>query len=75
MSAASLIHNKTLSPVTFFILLLDEPDLRDIITQSLGMTFYQFVSKFSTIYPIVYKSRKITKYITKNNITLPIYTT
>lgn len=70
MSFTSISHNKNLSPVAFFLILLEHQELRDIAKLHLDMSFYDLVTRLSKLYPVLHKSRKIASFIVKHEIRL-----
>jgi hypothetical protein len=56
---ASLAQNKTLTPVSFFILVLNQPQLREIICDSLNVNYYRFISLMCAEYPTIAHSKRV----------------
>ncbi len=69
-SFISLLYNKQLSPVALVIVLVKDKYLRGIVCEYFDMSFFDFAKKLPYIYPVLYKSRKLSSVIKANKLTL-----
>lgn len=58
-SLICLLSNKTLSPTSIIITLIQNPEIRQLICNITDMTYFEFVKKMSYNYDIVNRSKKI----------------
>jgi len=54
-----LIHNKIYNPIGFFIVVIQNKDLRHFICESLDINYYRFVQKMCEEYPTVGVSKRV----------------
>lgn len=74
MTFTSLAHNKILSPVAFFLLLLEDKDLQRLAMHKMEMSLFDIIKHLGRAHPVLHKSRKVQKFITTTNLQLSTQT-
>lgn len=62
-SLTSILHNKDITVVSFFNILLIDPELREQFCMYMQMTVREYVTEFAKRYAILSTSKKIGKYV------------
>jgi hypothetical protein len=66
-SLISLLSNKTLSPTSIIITMIQNPEMRQLVCEITDMSYFEFVKKMSYNYDIVNRSKKILYALNKAN--------
>ncbi len=58
-SLCTLLTNKPISCITFFIILMENPILREYLIEDSAVTWYELADYLAGRYPVLNKSKKI----------------